>query len=266
MGIILKQTKGYKLNSNDLDNNLSYLSGTFSGPILRDGNGIGTLSIDINNRTLNDENQTIVVDWNASTLKDGNSISSVVWNTRLLEDENGTHAILWDTNNSTLRHGGSTKFDWKNLAMPTLGGNGDGYIAINNSGTLAWGIGGNQGPTGADGPQGAYGGPQGPQGPQGPDVYANRVITDANAGETFSTTDSIIFANISGSIDVYMPDVAVMQGKKMTFIRTDGGSENMLQIQGPFVQSQTHFYLSGYFYSSVTFVSDGTLWHKIAST
>jgi hypothetical protein len=63
-----------------------------------------------------------------------------------------------------------------------------------------------------------------------------------------------------------MPDVAVMQGKKMIFIRTDGGGENMLQLQGPFVSGATNYYLAGYSYNTATFVSDGTLWHRIAST
>ena len=73
-----------------------------------------------------------------SDLFDNNDTSSISINNRLLNDENGTHAILWDTSNSTLRYGGQTKFDWKRLAMPTLGGSGSGFMNIDNSGNLSW--------------------------------------------------------------------------------------------------------------------------------
>ena len=63
---------------------------------------------------------------------------SIEANNRILDDENGTHAILWNTSNSTLRYNGSTMFDWKNLAMPPLGNQGTGVIAVNNSGDLSW--------------------------------------------------------------------------------------------------------------------------------
>jgi hypothetical protein len=70
-------------------------------------------------------------------LYDNSNVYSIDINNRLLDDENGTHAVLWNTSNSTLRYSGTTKFDWKNLAMPTLGGSGKGLVAIDNSGNLS---------------------------------------------------------------------------------------------------------------------------------
>jgi hypothetical protein len=75
---------------------------------------------------------------NSNIITDNSAVSSIQPISRLLDDENGTHAVLWDTSNSTLRYNGSTIFDWKNLAMPTLGGSGTGVVGVDNSGNLSF--------------------------------------------------------------------------------------------------------------------------------
>lgn len=91
-----------------------------------------------------------------------------------------------------------------------------------------------------------------------------KFITNGDSGSTLDPLYTYVFANISTSINITLPDVVI--GKKITFIRTDGGGETHLQINGPFVQSETQYNLYGYEYNTVTFVSDGILWYKIATT
>jgi len=74
----------------------------------------------------------------SDAIVDTSNTSSINTNDRLLDDENGTHAILWNTSNSSLRYNGNTMFDWKNLRMPSLGGNGAGIVGVDDSGYLSW--------------------------------------------------------------------------------------------------------------------------------
>ncbi len=73
-----------------------------------------------------------------SSIIDSSEVSSVDANQRILNDENGVHTVLWDTSNCTLRYNGTIMFDWKNLTMPSMGGNGDGLIGVDDSGNLSW--------------------------------------------------------------------------------------------------------------------------------
>ena len=127
--------------------------------------------------------------------------SSISIDNRLLNDENGIHAILWDTSNSTLRYSGTTKFDWKNLAMPTLGSNGTGIMAIDNSGYLSW-------TSSMPGTQGAQG-TQGPTGSSAEIIKYQRILP--TEGGTYSIIDSnSVYMNLNpygslNSFNVIMP-------------------------------------------------------------
>ena len=85
----------------------------------------------------------------------------------------------------------------------------------------------------------------------------NRVLDYTNNGETLLSSDSILFCNsLYSFINVNMPDVALMQGKSMTFINVSGNYEGQFILNGPFNNASTYnINLAG---DSVTFMSDGT--------
>ena len=112
------------------------------------------------------------------------------------------------------------------------------------------------------GPQGATGA----QGADGTNTTTNRVLTVSDNGATILESDSILFVSLSYSINVSLPNVFNMQGKTLTFIRTDNIGESSIQLNGPFVGGQSTYFLYGFDYNTVTLISDGYTWYKIAST
>lgn len=191
---------------------------------------------------------SVVSDGFKGTMLDSGNISSVNPNDRILDDENGTHAILWNTSNSALRFNGSTKFDWKNLSMPPLGGQGAGLVAVDNSGNLSWSAGGPQGPAGSG---------------QGAAVF----LTIENANNTvISTTASAVFISndqSSTAFDLTLPTVSA--GYQMTIIRIDNfNSENFVTVYGPFFGGGSSYSLntSGV---SMVIMFDGTVWHILST-
>jgi len=80
-----------------------------------------------------------------------------------------------------------------------------------------------------------------------------------------STMDTYLFVNLSmyTTLNMYLPDPSDMTGKKLVFIKTDNNSENQIYLNGVFYNNETIYYLNGGGYS-VTFVSDGSTWWRIA--
>ena len=103
----------------------------------------------------------------------------------------------------------------------------------------------------------------------------NRVINNANDGQTLNTTDYILFCNIDNpaSATVYLPDVVVMQGKQLIFISISDSYEfsfviNVNQSDGSNINyhgGTTTFFSFGTLGQTVTLVSDGTNWWVVNS-
>lgn len=104
-----------------------------------------------------------------------------------------------------------------------------------------------------------------------PQLNANGLIPNNYRSVTTNTTlsiaDHIIFAAVAAfsTVELILPDVALAAGQSIVVIKNDGNSENSLVILGPMAAGGSNYYLSAYL-SSVTLVSNGVYWYRIAST
>ena len=63
---------------------------------------------------------------------------SLDWENRLICDSNGQYSVDWE--NRYLQDSALVvKLDWENFSMPTLGGSGAGFVAVDNAGLLSFG-------------------------------------------------------------------------------------------------------------------------------
>lgn len=102
---------------------------------LSDSEATPILSVDVDNRILQSDDDTVALDWRLRILKDGAEQSSISWHTRLLQDSTGVQAADWD-DRKLKDAAGAENMDWsdasiKMVALP---------VYANNAAALAGGL------------------------------------------------------------------------------------------------------------------------------
>ena len=91
-------------------------------------------------------------------------------------------------------------------------------------------------------------------------------IGNADDNINLLTTDFNIFVSVSTPITINMASPADMPGETVRFVRKDQFGEVYCIINGTFGNGSSTYYLYGYSYNSVTFLSDGESWYVVATT